>query len=128
MANRFVFSTTRNILCEVGSSKTIGNLFNGLGCAKGQTILFVTDKGLHDAKIADKAMADITRSGFNVQIYSGVIADPPEVKLLEAVDFAKRHSAAGVVGFGMCSTIPQQNTLCNAMPCKVEEALWTWRS
>lgn len=100
MANKFIFSTTKNILCEVGSSRAIGNLFKSLGCKQGETILFITDKWLHDAKLADKAIQDVMEKGYNVEIYSGVVADPPENKIVEAVDLSRRLSAAGIVGFG----------------------------
>jgi alcohol dehydrogenase class IV len=100
MTNKFLFSTTKNILCEVGSSKAIGGLFKGLGCRQGQTILFVTDKGLYDAKLAEKAMQDVIKQGYKCEVYSGVVADPPESKINEAVDISKRLSVAGVVGFG----------------------------
>lgn len=100
MSINFAFSTTKSILCELGSSSRIGKLFKQLGCKQKQTLLLVTDQGIVNAKLADKCIAGLSQAGFNVEVYSDVIPDPPEVKILEALEVSKRSNAVGVVGFG----------------------------
>jgi alcohol dehydrogenase class IV len=96
----FAFNTTRNILYELGAARKVAGLFKGLGCKEGQKILFVTDEGLLDAKLGDSCIHSFKQEGLNVEIYSSVVADPPEQKIFEAVKFSKQHGIAGVVGFG----------------------------
>lgn len=100
MSVNFAFSTTKSILCELGSSARIGPLFKQLGCQQRQTLLVVTDQGIMNAKLAEKCIKGLVGDGFNVEVYADVVADPPEVKILEALEVSKRKGAVGVIGFG----------------------------
>ena len=42
-ARKFMFSTVPNIVCELGSSKTVGSLSKSLGC---NSVILVTDPGI----------------------------------------------------------------------------------
>ena len=48
----------------------------------------------------DSCIAGLKEMGFNVEVYSDVIADPPEARIIEAIEFAKANNISGVVGFG----------------------------
>jgi alcohol dehydrogenase class IV len=100
MSVNFTFSTTKSILCELGSSARIGKLFKQMGCKQKQTLLVVTDQGIMNAKLAEKCVHGLTQEGFNVEVYSNVVADPPEGKILEALEVSKQKNAVGVIGFG----------------------------
>ena len=100
MSVNFTFSTTKSILCELGSSARIGKLFKRMGCKQKQTLLVVTDQGIMNAKLAENCIHGLSQEGFNVKVYSNVVADPPEVKILEALEVSKQQNAVGVIGFG----------------------------
>ena len=38
--------------------------------------------------IGDSCIAGLKEMGFNVEVYSDVIADPPEARIIEAIEFA----------------------------------------
>jgi alcohol dehydrogenase class IV len=96
----FVFSTTKNILYETGASKKVGELFRQVGCMQGQRLMFVTDQGILSSKIQSSCITELERYGFEVELYSRVIADPPEAVIHEAVEIAKQKNVVGVIGFG----------------------------
>jgi alcohol dehydrogenase class IV len=96
----FLFSTTRSLLYEVGSSQRIGELFQNLGCKRGQKLLFITDHGIHSRKLDLKCIQNLEKTGYEVLVYSDVTADPPEQNILEAVELSKSQNICGVVGFG----------------------------
>jgi alcohol dehydrogenase class IV len=98
--NQFVFSTTKSILCEVGASRKIGELFTKIGCRSGDRILLVTDHGIRSRNLDQDCVQNLKSSGFEVIVYSDVIADPPEANILEAVEISKANNIRGVIGFG----------------------------
>lgn len=101
MASKFFFNTTKSIICEVGSaSSRIGDVFKSMGCRPQQTLLLVTDKGLQDMNISEPCIRGLTNMGFNIQVFSGVVADPAEANILDAVELAKQKNVAGIIGFG----------------------------
>jgi len=63
-------------------------------------VLLVTDRGIADSGLCDGCVQEMERSGYEVDVYSEVIADPPEENIREAVDRAKQRGVVGVVGFG----------------------------
>ncbi|MCG8316951.1 MAG: iron-containing alcohol dehydrogenase [Pseudomonadales bacterium] len=96
MAN-FTFSTTKSIHCEPGCSAQLGTLVQGLGVSR---LLIVTDEGVAATGIMNTALASLTDAGISVALYKGVVADPPEAIVLEALGLAKELGADGVCGFG----------------------------
>ena len=100
MSINFAFNTTKSILCELGSSARIGPVMKRLGCQPRQTLLLVTDKGIMDAKLADNCIKGLVQDGFNVEVYSDVVADPPEVKIAEALELSKSKNTVGIIGLG----------------------------
>lgn len=93
----FTFQTTRQIVSEPGSSAQLGTLMKGLGAAR---VLIVTDAGIVKAKLLDAALASLREAGIAHEIYTDVVADPPEAMVLAAVDAGRRFRADGVLGFG----------------------------
>lgn len=69
------------------------------------TVLFVTDPGVLTAGIAKNCVKSLEEQGFHVDIYSGVLPDPPERCVHEAVAQAKSSGAVAVCGFGGGSSL-----------------------
>jgi alcohol dehydrogenase class IV len=107
-STKFLFQTTKNIMLELGAASRVGELMASsiaaaprLGASStNHNILFVTDKGLHDMGMGDSCITGLKKMGFNVEVYADVVADPPEARIVEAVEFAKSKNISGVVGFG----------------------------
>jgi alcohol dehydrogenase class IV len=93
----FTFQTTRQIVSEPGASAQIGTLMKGLGAAR---VLIVTDTGIVKAKLLDAAQASLGEAGIAHEIYTDVVADPPEAMVLAAVEAGRRFGADSVLGLG----------------------------
>ena len=52
----FVFQTTRNFLCELGSSGKIGGLMSNLGS---RSVMVVTDKGVQNAGLLEAGLRSL---------------------------------------------------------------------
>jgi alcohol dehydrogenase class IV len=93
----FTFQTTPRIIFEEGGAAKVGGLLAELGVRRP---VVITDSGLLNTGVVDSLIHSIESSGGQAAIFSGVLADPPEPKVLEAVQFAKNHQADGVIGIG----------------------------
>ena len=62
--------------------------------------LLVTDKGLAEADIVKKALADLEKEGFSVQLYSNVVGNPTGGNVEEGVASYKKNDCDGVIAFG----------------------------
>ncbi|MDX1694457.1 MAG: iron-containing alcohol dehydrogenase [Ketobacteraceae bacterium] len=93
----FSFSTTRSILCEPGCSSQLGEMARGLGIER---LLIATDAGIAATGIMDIALNSLSAAGISVAIFKGVVADPPESVIQEALSLAEQVNADGVCGFG----------------------------
>ena len=62
--------------------------------------LLVTDKGLAEADIVKKALADLEEEGFSVQLYSNVVGNPTGTNVEEGVSCYKKNNCDGVIAFG----------------------------
>lgn len=95
----FAFSTVANIVSEPGAAARLGEIvrerFPGPRRA-----LVVTDAGFLRTGLAELPCLDLQRNGFTVSVYSGVMADPPEDVVTDAVRFAQQNDVDLVVGLG----------------------------
>jgi len=95
----FAFSTVANIVSEPGAAARLGEIvrerFPGPRRA-----LVVTDAGFLRTGLAELPCLDLQRNGFAVSVYSGVMADPPEDVVTDAVRFAQQNDVDLVVGLG----------------------------
>ena len=62
--------------------------------------LLVTDKGLAEADIVKKALADLEKEGFSVQLYSNVVGNPTGGNVEEGVASYNKNECDGVIAFG----------------------------
>lgn len=95
----FSFSTVAHIVSELGAAGRLGgHIAQGFPAAR--RALLVTDPGFLKTGLVDAPVASLRAAGIEVDIYSNVVADPPEPVVLEAVEAARRHGADIVIGLG----------------------------
>ena len=95
--SNFIFNTTKSIQFGAGLLNHIGAISAPV---TGKKILLVTDQGLRDAGIVDRALDSLAAQNIEVIIYDGVVADPPEDVVMAATQLALDHNVSGVIGLG----------------------------
>jgi len=93
----FLFQSTRNFLCELGSSGKIGPLLRDLGS---KSVMVLSDKGVHSAGLLDNGLKSLEDAGVQVTLWTDTQPDPPSDLVHEALDVARSNGVDGVVGFG----------------------------
>ncbi|RZU47947.1 alcohol dehydrogenase [Fluviicoccus keumensis] len=93
----FTFTTVKTVISESGSSARLGEIAAGLGITRA---LIVTDPGIVQCGLLEPALASLAKAGIPVTIYSDVVADPPEAKVLDSLQMARDAGIDGVIGLG----------------------------
>ena len=94
--NPFNFNTTPGLRYGSGQAKdSCKEISNKLG----QSILFITDKGLMSLGLTEQTLKELKKIS-SVEIFDDVEADPSKKTLLKAIEVGKKIKATGVVGFG----------------------------
>ena len=94
--NSFQFNTTPGLRYGSGQAKdSCKEISNKLG----QSILFITDKGLMSLGLTDQTLKELKKIS-SVEIFDDVEADPSKKTLLKAIEVGKKIKATGVIGFG----------------------------
>ncbi|MCL5776309.1 iron-containing alcohol dehydrogenase [Limibaculum sp. FT325] len=93
----FTFQTTPRIVAGPGSAEQAGEILAGLGC---RTVALVSDPGVIGAGLTDAARASLASHGLSLFIWSDVVADPPEAKVLAAVVACRAAGVDGVLSIG----------------------------
>ena len=95
----FTFSTVAHIISESGASDRLGAI-----CAehfpRARHAMLITDAGFLGTGLLTAPQRSLADHGVTVQVYSDVVADPPEAVVMAAVDFAKAHHIDLVIGLG----------------------------
>jgi alcohol dehydrogenase class IV len=95
----FTFSTVAHIVSEVGASDRLGAI-----CAehfpKACHAMLITDAGFLGTGLVAAPQRSLVDHGLTVQLYSDVVADPPEAVVMAAVEFAKVNCIDLVIGLG----------------------------
>ncbi|MCC2972942.1 iron-containing alcohol dehydrogenase [Massilia sp. IC2-476] len=95
----FAFSTVPSILSEPGVTQRLGELiaerFPGT-----RRPFIVTDAGFVRTGLLELPRLSLEQAGLAPMVFAGVVADPPEAVVLDAVQAARRHEADLVIGFG----------------------------
>jgi alcohol dehydrogenase len=95
----FAFHTVASIVSEPGAAARLGQLV-AERFTDARRILIVTDAGFLRTGLLEPARASLAEHGMTVDIFSKVVADPPEQTVHEAVDFARANETDLVIGFG----------------------------
>ena len=94
--NSFQFNTTPVLRYGSGQAKdSCKEISNKLG----QSILFITDKGLMSLGLTEQTLKELKKIS-SVEIFDDVEADPSKKTLLKAIEVGKKIKATGVIGFG----------------------------
>ena len=93
----FSFATTAQILCESGSAVRLAELCRERGAHR---VLIVTDPGITRFGLLDAVLPGFASAGVTVAVFDQVVADPPEVIVLNAVEQARALNAELIIGFG----------------------------
>ncbi|MCR9237807.1 MAG: iron-containing alcohol dehydrogenase [Alphaproteobacteria bacterium] len=100
--NEFTFNTARSIRFGVGHLELLGDVTKSL---TDQKLLLVTDPGMMATGIVDRAENVLRQSGLDIVLFNEVEADPPEAKILQAVDLAVSAQIGCVIGLGGGSSL-----------------------
>lgn len=98
----FTFATAPTLIVGSGSIARVGEI---AAQRLGPRVLLVTDAGLVKAGLTAPALHTLEEAGIAVEVFDGVVADPPEAVVLAAVARAKQFDARAVIGFGGGSSI-----------------------
>lgn len=93
------FSTVPNIVSEPGCAARLGQLISTYlpSCRRA---LIVTDAGFLRTGLVEAPRQSLQRQGIAVAVFHGVVADPPEDVVMEAIRAAQSHDADVVIGLG----------------------------
>jgi len=95
----FAFSTVAHIVSELGASRRLGEHI-AQRFPDARRAMLVTDPGFLRTGLVDGPAASVRTAGLAVDIYSQVMADPPEAVVLEAVAAARAFGADIIIGLG----------------------------
>lgn len=95
----FSFSTVPHIVCEPGASRRLGAQL-GQHFPSAQRALIVTDAGFLRTGLLDPVIASLREARLQVEIFSEVLADPPEAVVLQAASAARAAGIDLVIGIG----------------------------
>jgi alcohol dehydrogenase len=95
----FNFCTVGQIISEPGAASQLGRLVVER-FPRVRRALLVTDAGFLRTGLADIPKQDLEQRGITVDIFSGVIADPPEEVVNTAVGLARQNEVDFVIGLG----------------------------
>jgi alcohol dehydrogenase class IV len=93
----FTFQTTPRIVSGPGTLAEAGAILGGLGCRK---VALVTDPGVLAAGLAEGALSALAAQGIATFTWSDVVADPPEAKVMAAVEACRAEGADGILSVG----------------------------
>ncbi|EJJ29503.1 iron-containing alcohol dehydrogenase [Rhizobium sp. CF142] len=99
---KFVFNTTPQIVLRSGASKEAGGI---IGQRLGERVLLVTDRGIRNLGLCDRALRSLKGAGIDVSIFDSVEADPSIKTVHDATEAAKAAGVTGVIGFGGGSSL-----------------------
>jgi alcohol dehydrogenase class IV len=98
----FVFNTTKSIQFGVGSLNKLGELARS---TMGTRVLLVTDPGMMNTGIVERALEIVKAAGVAPTVFDKVEADPPEAVIHAAAEAARSAGATGVIGLGGGSSL-----------------------
>lgn len=98
----FTFNTTGSIQFGAGRIEKLGELSRA---TTGSRVLLVTDPGMIEVGIVQRATKALEASGIVAELFSDVQADPPEEVVLSAVSAAQAMDATGIIGLGGGSSL-----------------------
>jgi alcohol dehydrogenase len=103
MTVAFEFRTVPAIAMEWSGAKRLGEILATRFAAR--RVMVVTDRGVRGAGLLDPVLASLGAAGFEVRVFDGVVADPPEAIVLDCVAAARAAGSDIVLGLGGGSSL-----------------------
>ncbi|MEM8498862.1 MAG: iron-containing alcohol dehydrogenase [Pseudomonadota bacterium] len=97
MNTNFTFNSVSDLAIGAGAVNQLGDIAKRLVVSR---LFVVTDKGVLEHGLLTKAHESLESAGIGVELYSDVIADPPEQTVIDAAELARQKNCDGVLGFG----------------------------
>ncbi len=94
---QFSYRAVAHIEFGIGQSSKLAYALASLGVKKP---LLITDSCIVEIGLVAPILSQLKANSIACQIYSNVVADPPESNVLEAVELAKSAGCDSVIGFG----------------------------
>lgn len=110
MSYQFVSPTVLD--SGIGAVEKIGNYLEMFNAEK---VLVVTDKGLKSIGMVDDLVDLIEDAGFEAVVFDGVLPDPPDVMIDEAIELAKDEEVNVIVSLGGGSSIDTAKAIAISM-------------
>jgi alcohol dehydrogenase class IV len=120
--NIFDFRTVPHLISEAGAAAKLGEILRQ-HYPLIQRILIVTDAGFLQTGLLTPSIASLQENNFDVNLFSDVVADPPESIILQAVISARQQQVELVIGFGGGSSMDVAKLI--AVLCNSEQELST---
>lgn len=95
--SEFSFQTVPSLTFGEPAADALASMVAGVGARR---LMLVTDPGVRGAGLVDPVVASLETNGLTVAVYDDIEADPPEAKVLAAVEAARAFGAEAIVGFG----------------------------
>lgn len=114
----FSFQTVPSLKFGEPAAEALAAMVSSFGA---QRLMIVSDPGVVAAGLVDPIAAALKGLGLTVSVYDDVEADPPETKVLAAVDAAKQFGAEAIVGLGGGS--PMDTAKLVALLCRAVQPL-----
>jgi alcohol dehydrogenase class IV len=99
-----IFHSARSIRVALGASKSLGEtLVHHVASneiKRSAAVLVVTDRGILKTGLELPALQSLKDEGLDVIVYDGVLSNPPESNVKEAVQLCKNVNARAVIGLG----------------------------
>lgn len=102
MIGAFTFNTSQRMVFENGSAATLADHASEF---LGARPFLVTDPGITSLGLQAECETSLTGKGYALGRFDGVVADPPQNLVEEAVAAAKAHGATSIIGFGGGSSL-----------------------
>lgn len=114
----FSFQTVPSLKFGEPAAQALAPMVSSFGA---QRLMIVTDPGVVAAGLVEPVAAALKGLGLTVSVYDDVEADPPEAKVLAAVEAAGQFGAEAIVGLGGGS--PMDTAKLVALLCRAEQPL-----
>src|SRR5476649_1396784 len=95
----FNFSTVAHLVSAPGAVHRLGELVAS-HYPSARRALIVTDPGVLKAGLVAAPMRSLQAAGIAVQLYSDVVAEPPEPVVMDGVAVARQHRCDIIIGLG----------------------------
>lgn len=95
----FEFRTVPHIVSEPGAALRLAELA-APHLKDAKRLAVVTDKGVREAGLLEAPLKGLEQAGYELHVFDGVTADPPEQMVLDAAADARAFGAEAVIGFG----------------------------